>query len=218
MLKTTARHARNGYPAPRFGETLEPCHPSDEMAGFLLRRRSTRIKDLAGPGPTAAELTLILRAGSRVPDHGKLAPFRFLTFRGAARKAFGEVLAGAWKASAPQCSDDLLDFERKRPLRAPVVVAVISRVRENHKIPEWEQTLSAGAACQTMLIMGQALGFAGVWLTEWCAYDPMVKRAMGLESGERVAGFLYFGTAQDKPVERARPEIKDLVQAWKPAE
>ncbi len=200
--------------APEFGERLEATAQSDAMLRFLLRRRSVTAKSMTTPGPNDAELSLILRAGARVPDHGKLAPWRFIVFTGADRDAFGTVLVDAFRATSPDAPDELLAFERTRFLRAPTVVAVISRVRENHKIPEWEQVLSAGAVCQTMLITGQALGYAGQWLTEWYAYDRTVKNAMGLESGERVAGFLYFGTATEAPCERARPVLDALVSTW----
>ena len=197
---------------------MDPARASQELVTFMLERRSTPAKmmDPEAPGPTDAELGLILRAGARVPDHGKLAPWRFMVFKGEARAEFGNVLRNAWASSNPQAAEELLKFEQSRFLRAGVVVAVISRVRENIKIPVWEQILSAGAVCQNMLIIAQGLGYAGQWLTEWYAYDPTVLKAMGLAPHEKVAGFLYFGAAKETPRERTRPDLACLVSDWTP--
>ncbi len=200
--------------APAFGDPLDPVHPSADMARFLLRRRSTTAKGLTAPGPGPKDLRHILQAGARVPDHGKLAPWRFVVFQGDARARAGAVLEQAWRAANPQGKDDVAAYERGRFLRAPVVVAVVSSLKPSPKIPEWEQVLSAGAVCQTMLITAQALGFAGQWLTEWYAYDASVTQAFGLGNGERIAGFLYFGTALEDPNERARPDLDDLITEW----
>lgn len=200
---------------PRLGETLPRAVRDAGMLKTLLTRRSTVANNLGPPGPSARELKEILRAAARVPDHGKLAPWRFLVFTGRARAEFGEVLADAWAVQDPGAPEQRLTLERNRFLRAPVVVAVISRVRENHKIPEWEQILSAGAACQTMLLAAHASGYDAQWITEWYAYDPTVRRALGMEAGERVAGFIYMGTATEAPVERVRPEMKAVVRNWR---
>ena len=169
---------------------------------------------MTGPGPDAMDLETILRAGLRVPDHGKLAPWRFLVFQGDARERFGEVLKGAFLKQEPAADAERIEFERARFLRAPVVVAVISEARPHAKIPEWEQVLSCGAACQNMVVAATAMGHAAQWLTEWYAYDHDVSSALGLRGGERVAGFLYFGTPTAKPSERARPEFADKVANW----
>jgi len=200
---------------PQFGEELAPVHKSEAALRLALQRRSTPVKQMSEPGPSTEQLSVLLRAAARVPDHGKLAPWRFITFTGEARSRFGSVLSAAFQEDNPEAIEEMVAFERGRFERAPVVVAVVSRVRENHKIPEWEQILSAGAACQTMLIAAQAMGFAGQWLTEWYAYHPKVKDALGLKSGERIAGFIYLGTATEAPRERARPVPDDLVTAWR---
>ena len=168
------------------------------------------------PGPGKAELEIILRAGARVPDHGKLAPWRFIVFRGEARRQFGEVLSRACAATQPGATSDQVAFEANRLTRAPVVVAVISRVTPGIKIPEWEQLLSAGAVCQNMLIAATALGYGAQWLTEWYAFDAGVNEALGLAENEKVAGYLYFGSESVPKDERPRPELSEITSEWTP--
>lgn len=187
---------------------------SPEALDLLLRRRSTSAKALGEPGPDAGQLRQILTAASRVPDHGKLFPWRFLVIEGDARAALGEVLADALTARNASVSESLKRFERARFLRAPVVVAVISSLRTEKPIPEWEQVLSAGAVCQTLLVAAASTGFGANWLTEWCAYDDIVLRALGLGEGERVAGFVYIGTASAPLEERERPVLDEIVVHW----
>ena len=188
---------------------------NDESIKLLLSRRSVSAKNMTGPGPTHEQLEMILRAGSRVPDHGKLAPWRFIIFEGDARARFGDVLAKAYKVQTPDAKDSQIKFERGRFMRAPVVVAVISSVQTDVPIPKWEQRLSAGAVCQNILIAATALGLAANWLTEWCAYDEKVGKALELGENERVAGFVYLGNAKEKPEERKRPQLEDIVTRWK---
>ena len=146
-----------------------------------------------------------------MPDHGKLFPWRFILFEGEARARMGELLVRALLETEPNASPDRIEQERGRFLRAPVVVGVVSRVREYHPIPIWEQELSAGAVCQTMLIAAHSLGYVGNWITEWYAYHPVVKDALALKSGERIAGFLYFGTSAKPLEERVRPDLESLI-------
>lgn len=185
--------------------------PAPEALALLLSRRSGSAKTMTGPGPSQEELRKILAAGSRVPDHGKLFPWRFILFEGEGRARMGEVLVRALLASEPTASTERIEQERGRFLRAPVVVGVVSRVREQIPIPVWEQELSAGAVCQTMLIAAHAMGYVGNWITEWCAYHPMVKDALGLKSGERIAGFLYFGKPAAPLEERPRPDLDSSI-------
>ncbi len=185
--------------------------PAPQALDLLLSRRSGSAKRMMAPGPNPAQLRAILAAGARVPDHGKLVPWRFIVFEGDGRARMGDVLVRALKETEPFLSPEREEQERNRFLRAPVVVAAVSRVREGIAIPEWEQILSAGACCQTMLIAAHALGFAGNWITEWCAYHPRVREALGLKSGERIAGFLYFGTPAEPLEERARPDLDSLI-------
>lgn len=187
------------------------------MIDFLLSRRSILARMMDGPGPDDADLRKILEAGMRVPDHGRLTPWRFIVIRGEAREKLGEVLAQTFKKSNPDAIEEQVEIERERFTRAPVVVAVTSRVVKEHKIPEWEQVLSSGAACQTMLIAALSMGYAAQWITEWYAYDPDVKKALGIEPDDGIAGYLYLGNEATEPAERARPEYDDIVSEWKPA-
>ncbi len=178
---------------------------------LLLSRRSVLANLMEGPG--ADDLRSILEAGMRVPDHGRLTPWRFVVIRGEARHALGEVIAKAFRRDHPDAEEKRVGLERGRLARAPVVVAVVSCVLKEHKIPEWEQVLSAGAACQNMLVGALSLGYAAQWLTEWYAYEPLLCEALGLGGDDRIAGFLYIGTAE-APGERARPAFKDVVSEW----
>jgi nitroreductase len=182
------------------------------MLDLLLSRRSCAAREMTGPGPSKSQLADILRAGARVPDHGKLFPWRFIVFETEARQRFADILADALSqdgATPGQCEE-----WRMRVTAAPVMVAVISSARELIKIPVWEQELSAGAVCQTMLIAAHALGFVGNWLTEWYAYHPLVKQKIGLTPGERIAGFIYIGTAKQELTERLRPEMSQIVSLF----
>jgi nitroreductase len=184
-------------------------HPAPETIDLLLTRRSGSAKAMQAPGPSKKQIEDILQAGARAPDHGKLFPWRFIIFEGKGRERFGDILAAVMEADGERAKQ--VEEERGRLLRAPLVIGVISAAREQHKIPVWEQELSAGAVCQNILIAATALGFVGNWLTEWYAYHPDVKAKMGLRPGERVAGFIYIGTAKDALEERPRPEMDKIV-------
>jgi nitroreductase len=188
------------------------------MIDLLLNRRSVSANSLGEPGPSEEDLRQMLTAAARVPDHKKLVPWRFLLFQGEARKAFGEVLADVCRSDEMDPGAFRLETEANRFLRAPVVVAVISRVVKNPAAPEWEQILSAGAACQNLILAATALGFGAQWITEWYGYSAKVRAALGLAANERVAGFVYIGTAKEEPDERERPALADIVSAWKPGE
>ena len=187
---------------------------SPETIDLLLTRRSAKALTMVEPGPGEDELQTILRAGARVPDHGKLAPWRFILFKGEARRQFGEVLARIYAKVEPRATGEQIEFEASRLTRAPVVVAVVSRVTPGIKIPEWEQLLSAGAVCQNMLVAATALGYGAQWLTEWYAFDPEAGRALGLKDNERVAGFIYLGSESVAKDERSRPELSEIVSVW----
>jgi nitroreductase len=184
---------------------------SSGTLGLLLTRRSGSAKAMTAPGPTASELRQILAAGMRAPDHGKLAPWRFILFEDEARHAMGRVLVDALRGNEPNASEERVALERNRFARAPVVVAVVSRVREGIAIPVWEQELSAGAVCQNILVATHAMGFVANWITEWYAYDTHVAERLGLKSGERIAGFIYIGTATAPLEERVRPDPDSLI-------
>lgn len=186
-----------------------------ETIDLLLTRRSAKALTMVEPGPDDSEIETILRAGARVPDHGKLAPWRFILFKGDARAKFGDVLARVYGQNETRATDEQIEFERNRFTRAPVVIAVISRVTPGIKIPEWEQLLSAGAVCQNMLIAATALGYGAQWLTEWYAFDASVNEALGLGEHEKVAGYLYFGSESVAKDERPRPDLSEITSEWK---
>ena len=187
-----------------------------EIIDFLLTRSSVKARKLIEPGPSAAQLDMILRASARVPDHGKLNPWRFIVIQGDARAEFGEVLAAAYRKRRPDASDDRIEIEKRRFQRAPLIIAVSSHITRKHKVPKWEQTLSGGAACMNMLHAAHALGFAAQWLTECSTYDADVAKALGVGRRNRIAGFIYIGTATQLPKDRRRPELGDIVTEWRP--
>jgi nitroreductase len=183
--------------------------PAPHALDLLLSRRSGSAKAMSEPGPSPEQLAAILKAGARAPDHGKLFPWRFIVFEGDGRERFGQMLGDILEAEGER--ERQSDEEKKRFLRAPVVVGVISAARELIKIPLWEQELSAGAVCQNLLIAAHASGFVANWITEWYAYHPKVKERLGLKPGERIAGFIYVGTSTVELEERPRPEMEKIV-------
>lgn len=200
---------------PELGDPLAPTHESPETLRLLALRRSTPVLMLGEPGPSPADVDMLLRLAMRVPDHRKLEPWRVLVVEGEARRKLGDVFAAALRARNPGVSDSALEEECKLPLRAPVVLAVISSpVDDPKKTPEWEQRLSAGALCQTLMIAANAAGWAACWITEDPAFDPNVHKALGMKDGERIAGFIYLGTAREKPAERQRPDVAAKAARW----
>jgi nitroreductase len=182
---------------------------------FLARRRSVKPDRLAAPGPSDTELETILTIASRVPDHKKLAPWRFIVIEGDARARLGEVVAQACVAAEKEPPSHVrLETERNRLARAPIVIAVISRVTAHRSAPEWEQILSAGAACFNLCLAANAFGYGTSWLTEWIAYNQAIGSALGLADNERVAGFVYVGTAVERSEDRERPALADIVTRW----
>jgi nitroreductase len=166
------------------------------------------------PGPSTAQLAEILSLATRVPDHGKLAPWRFILWEGEARAAFGEVMKARWQSLHPDHGAETLEFVRLLFLRAPTVLAVVSSPVESPKIPVWEQQLSAGAVCMNVLTAATALGLGCQWNTDWVAYDPEIARAMGLAPHERIAGLIYLGTPAAPLEDRPRPAADALLTRW----
>lgn len=162
---------------------------------------------LTEPGPTGLELNDLLTVAARVPDHRKLEPWRFITFQGEARERFGRHIETVYTLHHPDAPADTLAEERARLLRAPSVVAVISSPIKAHKTPVWEQELSTGAVCFNLLLAANAAGWAGVWLTEWLAYNDQIARILQLDADERIAGFIYLGTPTGMSPERPRPDM-----------
>jgi len=177
---------------------------------LLQTRRSLKPIELVGPGPSTVEIETLLTIASRVPDHGKLAPWRFIVFEGEARLAAGQAIETAFRAKYPEAKPDQLDYERKRLARAPLVIAVVSRAGPHVKIPEWEQVLSAGAAAMSLVLAAHALGYGANWITEWYAYDRAVLDALGLTDNEKVAGFIHIGTPKHAPEDRPRPALAEI--------
>lgn len=170
---------------------------------------------MGAPGPSEAELAQILTAAARVPDHKKLVPWRFIVFDGSARARFGDVLAQACAAEEKEPPSPIrIETERNRFLDAPLVVGVVSRVNPHPGAPEWEQILSAGAACFSLSLAANALGYASNWLTGWYAYSPFVTAHLGLSANERIAGFIYIGTATARPEDRERPALATIVTRY----
>ncbi|MFG1480962.1 nitroreductase [Xanthobacter sp. V4C-4] len=178
---------------------------------LLRTRRSSRIIDLQEPAPTAEHLDTILTIAARVPDHGKLAPWRFIVFEGEGRARAGEAFARVLAAKDPDSSEKRLADERNRFLRVPLVVGVVSSAAPHVKIPEWEQLLSAAACCQNLLLAAAALGYGATWISEWPTYDADARAALGLAAHERVAGFIYLGTASQTLEDRPRPDLAQVV-------
>lgn len=183
---------------------------------FLNTRRSTPARQLGEPGPDATQLDQLLTAAIRVPDHGKLTPWRLLLIRGDARKRLGERLAEIHRRKEPDAPDAALTKDRERYNFAAVIVAVIARIDPQHaKIPVQEQLLSAGCVAYNLLLGAQALGFAAQWLTGWAAYDTDAAALLGLSPQERIVAFVHFGTANETAPERTRPELATLVSDWR---
>ena len=183
----------------------------NDTVALLQQRRSVAPQLLREPGPGPAEIETLLGIAARVPDHGRLVPWRFILIEGEARRRLGEVLAKAFQADHPGAAADQIAAERDRFTWAPLVVAVVSRVTPHVKIPDWEQVLSAGAVCMNLLNAATALGYGASWLTGWAAFDRRVLDALGLRPGERIAGFIHMGTARETPSDRDRPDLASIV-------
>ncbi|HEY0333844.1 MAG TPA: nitroreductase [Stenotrophomonas sp.] len=179
-------------------------------------RRSTPSKQLGEPGPDEATLLQMLRSAVRVPDHGKLVPFRFLRIGGDARLALGEFLARRTRELDPQAPEATIEKDRQRFSFAPLVIAVVARLQPEHKVPEQEQLLTAGCVCFALLQAAQAHGFGAQWLTAWMAYDPAVAARLGLAVHERIVGFIHIGTPRLVAPERERPDPAALLEDWAP--
>jgi len=187
------------------------------MLVALDARRSVPAKQLDAPGPDQDTLLRMLASASRVPDHGKRVPFRFLRIAGQSRFALGELLVARTRERDPQAGDAVIEKDRGRFSHAPVIVAVIARLGPDEKIPEQERLLSAGCVCFALLQAAQAMGYGAQWLTGWPAYDPAILRTLGLAEDEKVAGFIHIGTPKLDAPERERPDPRDLLSDWAPA-
>lgn len=180
---------------------------------LLSTRRSGKPRNLMSPGPDAEQLRTILSIGMRTPDHGKLAPWRFVVVPPSARDDFAALLKNAYAASRPEAGRAEIDANEQFARQAPTLVVVLSAPVTDSKIPVWEQELSAGAAAMNILHAAHALGFQGGWLSGWAAYDETVRAALA-GPGERIAGFIFIGTGADQPEERPRPDYDTVVRMW----
>jgi nitroreductase len=177
----------------------------------LATRRSGKPRDLVAPGPGASQLAGILQVAARTPDHGKLAPWRFVVIDG--RDALSALLQQAYRAERPDAKRLELDAMDQFARQAPCLIVVLSSPRTESHIPLWEQELSAGAVCMNLLHAAHAHGFAGGWLTGWASYSDAVRDALGA-APERIAGFMFLGTPSRPLDERPRPDMDGIVTHW----
>ena len=185
---------------------------------FLEHRRSVPSRLLGEPVPTPEQLQRLLTAATRVPDHGKLTPWRLLLIRGRARERLGAALAEIHQRIDSGVPPAVVQKDRERFNFAPLIVAVIARVAPDHpKVPEQEQVLSAGYMAYNLLLGAQALGFGAQILTGWAAYDRTVAALLGLGEKERIVAFVHIGTAREAAPERISPALSSLVSEWNPA-
>ncbi len=182
---------------------------------LLKTRRSGKPRDLVAPGPDATQLGEILAIAARSPDHGKLHPWRFVHVGQGQRDAFAALLQTAYRVDNPAPGRLEIEANERFARQAPVLIVALSSPTTGHKIPEWEQELSCGAACMNLLLAAHALDFAGGWVTGWAAYSPAVLDSFG-RPGERIAGFLFLGTPGNELEERLRPDYDDVVSEWAP--
>ena len=178
---------------------------------LLKTRRSVKPREMTGPGPSAAELETILTIGARVPDHGKLAPWRFIVFEGEARERAGEVIARVFARKNPGAPAADIEVERRRLTDAPLVVGIVSFTKPHPKVPAWEQELSAGASAMNIVTAATALGYGACWLTGWFAFDRDVLEGLGLKPEEKLAGLVHIGRPTKPSEDRPRPALSEIV-------
>lgn len=188
-----------------------------ETLDLLAKRRSLSPQKLQEPGPQGEALLQLLTLAARVPDHGKLAPWRFIVIEGDARARLGEQAAAIALKDDASLSEEAIAQEKGRFVKAPIVVALVSRATAHPKIPIWEQQLSAGAVAMNLLIASEAAGFSAVWLTGWCAFDRRMLDALGLEAEEQMVGFFHIGTPAlplEERTDRTRPEMSEIISYY----
>jgi len=178
---------------------------------LLKTRRSMKPREMTGPGPSPADLETILTIGARVPDHGKLTPWRFIVFEGEARVRAGDIIAGVFARKNPQAAPAEIEVERKRLTDAPLVIGVVSLTRPHPKVPAWEQELSAGASAMNIVTAATALGYGACWLTGWFAFDRDVLAGFGLKPEEKLVGLIHVGNVAKPSEDRPRPALSDIV-------
>ena len=195
--------------APQFGEACPP-HPSSDTLTLMSRRRSASAQTLGAPAPGDGELTDLLRLASRVPDHGKMQPWRFVILRGDAKAGFVDRLRELATRRPDKVKAEAALIKIETP---PLCVAVVSSTREGGK-PVWEQQLSSGAVCMNLLLAADAMGYGANWITDWYGYDRAALGLLGLVDGETLAGWIMLGTPSEPPLERVRPDIAQISSVW----
>jgi len=193
---------------------MQQFNDTSSILALLKTRKSASAKAMGAPGPTPEQLSEILTCAVRVPDHGKLNPWRFILWEGDARAAFGDVMKARWKVLHPEHGEQTLGFVHGLFLRAPTVLGVVSTAAEHPKIPVWEQQLSAAAVCMNILYAATGLGLGCQWNTDWVVYDGEIAAAMGLAPHEKLAGLIYLGTPNGLLEERPRPDPAALLTRW----
>jgi len=199
---------------PEMGASMSATNASPEARAFLALRRSTGKAGFCEPGPSRSELDEILYVASRVRDHRRVSPWRFIGLQGDSRSKLGDDIAAIYKSDHPEASSEEVEVARALPQRAPTVVAVIATLNHTHKTPVHEQTYSVGAVCYNLLLAANAAGWAGGWLTEWISEHKSVHGVLGLSDTESIAGFIYLGTATHDPQERMRPDMTGRITYW----
>jgi len=197
---------------PSLCQSLPSNTASTQMLDFLNQRRSTPLALLTEPGPQNDELSMILQLASRVPDHRRVVPWRFVVFLGAAKQQAAKLIGQRFLELNPKSDNSEAGLESHKFSKAPVVIALISTPNSNHKTPVWEQNLTVGAVGQNLLLASNAAGFAGVWLT----YDQDIRQQFEVKEFEQIAGFFHLGTASEQPIERPRPNMEQIVSYWQP--
>ena len=201
------------FPPHEFGQPM-PQAPSPEVLKFLWNRRSASAPPLIAPGPSEDEIALLIQIGLRVPDHGKIGPWRVVRFTSEAKVKLVEDLRAL---AATQAEPKKAEAALMKLANPPEALLVVSSPIQPHKIPLWEQQLSAAAICQNMLIAAGAMGYGANWITDWYSYDDEAKALLGLSTHENVAGFIYLGSLAEPSPERERPDVASRISWW-PAE
>jgi len=186
------------------------------LRDYLLTRRSVGQGFLAAPGPNEDELQTLLTIATRVPDHGKLAPWRLVVYSGDARIAVGDRLAEIARSKRPDLDEAGMEIERRHFLPAPVVIGVLSTAKPHAKIPEFEQLISAGNVAFNLVHGAYALGYAANWITRWYCFDEQAAPMLGAKEGERFVGFVHVGTPTTTIEDRPRPDLSEIVTHWSP--
>ena len=184
---------------------------TSNVLAFLKSRKSASAKAMTGPGPSKVQMDEILEIAVRVPDHGKLAPWRFILCEGEGRARMGQGFADVWIKNNPTQGTEILDFQRGLFMRATVILVVVSTAAVHGKIPVWEQQMSSATVCYNAVLAATALGFDAQWQSDWVAYDEAAKAVMGVRPHEKVSGIVYIGTSSVILEDRPRPDVSSLL-------